>query len=57
MTKEVPSDRVDVGFVMILTSNRLRGTGKCAERAADRSDQEAATVDHQSLAGHEGLSH
>ena len=26
-------------------------------RAANRSDQEAATVDHQSLAGHEGLSH
>jgi hypothetical protein len=29
----------------------------CAERAANRSDQEAATVDHQGVAGHEGLSH
>jgi hypothetical protein len=33
--------------------------GSARPRAANRyrSDQEAATVDHQSLAGHEGLSH
>jgi hypothetical protein len=37
--------------------SRVRRTGKCTEFSANRSDQEAATVDHQSLAGHEGLSH
>jgi len=31
--------------------------GSARPRAANRSDQETATVDHQSLAGHECLSH
>ena len=42
-----------VAFALLLAELKVRRTGS----AANRSDQEAATVDRQSLAGHEGLSH
>ena len=56
-----------VGFVLIQATRPIygsprhrtlveRGTVR-GPRAANRLDQEAATVDHQSLAAHEGLSH
>ena len=46
-----------VGFFLIQEAQPSTSHAEGTERAANRSDQEAATVDQQSLAGHEGLSH